>query len=128
MIKVTCVLSERQLEAELRRIFFPPGGRIRCVRCKSFRVKRVPSERRYHCPKCRTKFSLLSGTWLGRLRIPLTTFMLVLWCWMKEYSIPQAGDLTKLSVVSIRRFYRLFRLRVVKSVEFRPQESAQVDE
>ena len=102
MIRVSCSLSERQIACELRKIFFPPKGRICCVRCQSFRVKKVPKEDRYHCPKCRKKFSLLSGTWLGHLRIPLTTFMILLWSWMKGYSVDQAHDLTSLSVVTIR--------------------------
>ena len=128
MIRVSCSLSERQIACELRKIFFPPKGRICCVRCQSFRVKKVPKEDRYHCPKCRKKFSLLSGTWLGHLRIPLTTFMILLWSWMKGYSVDQAHDLTSLSVVTIRRFFRLFRLNIVKSVSFEPQDSVQVDE
>jgi len=128
MIRVSCSLSERQIACELRKIFFPPKGRISCVRCHSFRIKKVPKEDRYHCPKCRKKFSLLSGTWLGHLRIPLTTLMILLWCWMKEYSVVQAVDLTELSVPTIRRMYRLFRINIVKSVEFKPQEVVQVDE
>jgi len=47
---------------------------------------------------------------------------------MKEYSVVQAQDMTELSVPSIRRYYRLFRLHVVKSVVFEPQQSVQVDE
>ncbi len=128
MISVTCTLSERQIKAELRKIFFPPKGRMRCVRCRSFRVKKVPHEDRYHCSKCRRKFSLLSGTWLGHLRIPLTTFMILLWAWMREYPIEHATDLTALSAVTVRRFFRLFRRHVVKSVVFEPQEAVQVDE
>lgn len=128
MINVSCSLSERQIACELRKIFFPPKGRLKCVRCHSFKIKKIPSEERYHCPRCRKKFSLLSGTWLGHLHIPLTTFMILLWSWMKEYSVVQAVDLTGLSVPTIRRMYRLFRINVVKSVEFKPQESVQVDE
>lgn len=128
MIRVTCRLSEKQIECELRKIFFPPKGRLRCPRCMWWKVKKVPSEQRYHCPRCRKKFSLLSGTWLGHIRIPLTTFMILLWAWMKEYSIDHAMDLTELSHVSVRRYFRLFRLHVVKSVEFKPQEAVQVDE
>ena len=128
MIRVTCSLSERQIESEFRKIFFSPKGRLKCVWCRSFKVKKVKNEGRYHCPKCRKKFSLLSGTWLGHIRIPLTTLIILLWSWMKEYSVEQAMDLTKLSHVSVRRYFRLFRLYVVKSVEFKPQVSVQVDE
>jgi len=128
MIKVSCVLSERHLRSELRKIFFPPKGRLHCHHCKSFVVRKVKNEDRYYCPRCRKKFSLLSGTWLEHLRIPISTFMVLLWSWMNEYSIDQAGDLTALSVPSIRRYFRLFRIHVVKSVQFEPQDSVQVDE
>ncbi len=128
MIRVSCTLSERQIAAELRRIFFPPKGRVHCTRCGSFRIKRVRGEDRYHCPNCRKKFSLLSATWLGHLRIPLTTFMILLWAWMKEYSIQHTEDLTGLSHVSVRRYFRLFRIHVVKSIVFEPKEAVQVDE
>jgi len=128
MVKASCILSESQLRVEFRKIFFPPKGRLKCVRCRSFKIKKVPGEDRYHCPGCRKKFSLLSGTWLGHLRIPLTTFMILLWSWMKGYRIEQAADLTGLSQVTIRRFYRLFRVHVVKSAEFKPQQAVQVDE
>jgi len=128
MIKVSCALSERQLKAELRRIFFPPKGRLHCARCGTFRVKKVRSEGRYHCPRCRRKFSMLSGTWIGHLRIPLTSFMILLWAWMNEYSINHAGDLTGLSHVTVRRYYGLFRAHMVKSVAFKPQKAVQVDE
>lgn len=128
MIRVTCSLSERQIRCELRKIFFPPIGRLKCVHCHSFKTKKIPHEDRYHCPRCRKKFSLLSGTWLEHLRIPLSTFMILLWSWMKEYSVEQAADLTELSIPTIRRFFRLFRTHVVKSFEFKPQEAVQVDE
>lgn len=128
MIKVTCTLSESRLRVEFRKIFFPPKGRLHCIHCRSYVVKKVKSEDRYHCPRCRKKFSLFSGTWLEHLRIPLTTFMILLWSWMNEYSVDQAQDLTALSVPSIRRYFRLFRMHVVKSVAFEPQESVQVDE
>jgi transposase-like protein len=126
MISVSCSLSERKIETELRKIFFPPKGRLKCPHCGSFKVRR--SEERYRCPRCRKKFSLLSGTWLGHIRVPLSILMILLWSWIKGYSIDQAVDLTKLSRVSVRRYFRLFRLHVVKSVEFKPQDAVQVDE
>lgn len=128
MISVTCLLSERQIECELRKIFFPPSGRMKCPRCGSFKATRIPSERRYHCPRCRKKFSLLSHTWLGHMRISLTTFMILLYAWIKEYSVEHTMDLTTLSHVSVRRYFRLFRRNVVKSIEFKPQIAVQVDE
>ena len=127
MISVTCRLSERQLVAKLRAMFFAKG-RVRCTRCGYTHVYKLTNDGRYHCPRCRRKFSLLSHTWLRHLRIPLTTFMILLWAWMKGYSIVQAQDLTSISIPSISRYFRLFRLHVVKSVAFEPQNYVQVDE
>jgi transposase-like protein len=127
MINVSCSLSERQLVAELRKIFFKKG-RMCCTYCRHHQVYKLKNDGRYYCPRCRKKFSMFSGTWLRHLRIPLTTFMILLWSWMKGYSVDQACDLTKLSVPSIRRYFRLFRIHVVKSIAFEPQEAVQVDE
>jgi transposase-like protein len=126
MIRISCVLSQKQLEAEFRKMFFK--GRVHCTKCGYFRVYKLKNDGRYHCKRCRKKFSLYSHTWLRHIRIPLTTFMILLWCWMKEYSVIQACDLTNLSIPSIRRYFRLFRIHVVKSVAFEPQESVQADE
>jgi len=127
MIKISCKYSERELESILRKMFFPKG-RVYCTNCRYTHVYKLKNDGRYHCPRCRKKFSIFSHTWIRHIRIPLTTFMILLWCWMKEYSVVQAQDMTELSVPSIRRYYRLFRLHVVKSVVFEPQQSVQVDE
>jgi transposase-like protein len=127
MIKISCKYSERQLTNMLRTLFFP-HGRVHCTKCGYRRIYKLKNDGRYHCRRCRKKFSLFSHTWLRHIRIPLTTFMIVLWCWMKEYSIVQTQDLTGLSVPSIRRYFRLFRIHIVKSVAFEPRESVQVDE
>lgn len=127
MFTVTCTLTERQLKAALRRAVFP-RGRVRCLRCRSFTIKKVPHEDRYHCPRCRRKFSLLSGTWLKNLKIPLTTLAILLHAWQKEYTITQARELTQLSVPTIRRYFALFRQHIVQTVPFVPQEAVQVDE
>src|SRR3989344_34562 len=108
MIRISCKYSERQLEDMLRNMFFAKG-RVRCTTCGYTHIYKLKNDGRYHCPRCRKKFSLLSHTWLRHLRIPLTTFMILLWSWMKGYSIDQAHDLTSVSVPSIRRYFRLFR-------------------
>jgi transposase-like protein len=128
MIEVNCKFRERELLAKMRKILFPPKGRLHCRKCGSFRIKKVPKEERYHCPKCRRKFSLFSGTWLAHLRIPLSSFMILLWAWMREYSITQTSDLSAVSTVTIRRYFKLFRKHIVKNIVFEPHEAVQVDE
>lgn len=127
MFKVTCSLTERQLKAILRRAVFP-GGRLHCPRCRSFKIRKVAREDRYHCPRCRRKFSLLSGTWLKSAKVPLTTLIILLHAWKEEYTIKQTGELTELSVPTIRRYFRLFRQHIVKAASFEPLDNVQVDE
>lgn len=127
MFTVTCNFTERQLRTAVRRVVFPKG-RIRCPRCCSFRIKKVPSEERYHCPKCRRKFSLLSHTWLKDCKLPLTTLLLLLHAWQMEYTITHTQELVHLSVPSIRRYFSLFRVHIVKTVPFVAENDVQVDE
>jgi len=54
--------------------------------------------------------------------------MLLLALWIHEYSVEKAADQAEVSVPTVRRYYRLFRLHIVKSVEFKPQNNVQVDE
>lgn len=64
---------------------------------------------RYRCRKCRIRFSPLSHTWLANLKLPLTQFWLVLWCWMIQIPVKQTARMTKLSIPTIRHWFEIFR-------------------
>lgn len=125
MLEVSCALSEREARARLREIVFPKG-RVRCLHCGSHDIRAV--EKRWRCRKCRKKFSLFSHTWLKHLRLPVTTLFMLLDSWMHGRSVDEARRLTGVSRPTVYRANRLFRIHVVKSVAFKPQERVQVDE
>jgi transposase-like protein len=127
MFQANHALNERQIESRLRKIVFPKG-RLKCPHCGSFIVKRIKSEQRYHCRRCRKKFSLLSGTWMKDIKIPLAKFILLFEFWAEGYGVKDSSGLSKTSVPTVRRYFRLFRKNIVKTIDFRPQNNVQVDE
>lgn len=127
LMNVSCVLSERKVRAVLRQLIFKKC-RIHCSHCGHFRIISLKAENRYFCKSCRKKFSLLSGTWLKNTKIPLSLLILLMAFWLEDYQVKQCSQLVGLSVPTIRKYFRLFRLHVVKTIEFRPQNNVQVDE
>jgi transposase-like protein len=100
--------SETQIKKFLRKTVF--GSHIYCPECHS---RNVTSEtQRYWCRKCRTRFSLTSHTWLSHCKLPLEQFWMVLWCWTAQIPIRQTICLTKLSEVTIRKWFETFRLQL----------------
>lgn len=97
--------SDAQIRRFLRRILF--GKNMFCPVCRSQKV--VARQGRYHCRRCRVRFSLLSHTWLGDMKLPLQKFWLVLWAWCVKVPVPQAMALTMLSDDAVRRWYGRFR-------------------
>lgn len=127
MYKIKFVFNERQVRSKLRKIIFTKG-RLKCPHCSSFIIKRIKSEDRYYCKRCRRKFSLLSNTWMKDIKIPLPIFILLLQLWLEEYSIKNIKKLTKLSTPTIRRYFVLFRANIVNIADFSPKINVQVDE
>jgi len=99
------VPSEPQIKKLIRRAVF--GKNVFCPECRSRQVARY--EKRFRCKKCRTKFSLISHTWLAGMRLSLQKFWLLLWCWQRKAPVQQSMDLTRLSEKSVRHWYDLFR-------------------
>lgn len=105
MYKLNQIPSETQIRKYLRRILF--GKNIFCPKCKTRKI--FKSERRYFCQKCRVHFSLLSQTWLAGMKISLSKFWLILWCWTSQIPVRQAMSLGHLSEEAVRHWYDLFR-------------------
>lgn len=100
--------SEAKIRKHIRLCVF--GTTIHCPDCFSRNV--VAYESRYRCRKCKSKFSLLSHTWLANLKLPLSTFWLVLWCWVAQVPVKQTARLSGLSVRTIRHWFEVFRSRL----------------
>jgi len=74
MYQLKQIPSEAKIKKFLRQTIF--GSNVYCPRCKSSQVKR--SGERFHCRKCRRRFSLTSHTWLSNLKLPLQQLWMVL--------------------------------------------------
>lgn len=127
MLKLQLDFNDRQLQTKLRKIVFK-NGRLKCPHCSSFIIRKVKSEKRYYCKRCRKKFSTLSSSWLKNIKISISQFTVLLQLWLKGYGVAEAHELTKVSVPTIRKYYHLFRLNIVKSVDFKAENNVQVDE
>ena len=105
MYQLNQVPSEAQIKKYLRRIIF--GKNIFCPECRSQKIVRYQD--RYRCKKCRTKFSLISHTWLSGMKITYQKFWLVLWCWTSQIPVKQSMKLCGLSEEAVRRWFDRFR-------------------
>lgn len=113
MYTLNQVPSEAKIKKYLRRIVY--GKNMYCPKCLSRNV--VCYEDRYRCKRCRTKFSLLSHTWLSNLKLPLQLFWFLLWCWTTQIPVKQTKALTKLSEVTVRHWFDAFRNQLPKNRE-----------
>src|ERR1700735_3143386 len=105
MYALNQIPSEAQIRKYLRRILF--GKNIFCPACRSRKV--TVESGRYRCRDCRTRFTLLSHTWLSNLKLPLPKWWMLVWCWSTEIPILQTTALTKLSDVTVRHWFGMFR-------------------
>lgn len=62
------------------------------------------------------------------MKISFTTFFKLYLAWIKECPVNVAIEVCQVSEVTVRRYYRLFRQHIVKSIVFKPQDNVQVDE
>lgn len=116
--------SEAQIKKYLRRIIFG-SSKLYCPVCHH--TNPLAYEDRYRCRRCRTKFSLLSHTWLSNLKLPLQQWWMLLWCWTTRIPVQQAHKLTNLSEVTVYHWYDQFRCHLPE--EYHVLESiVQLDE
>lgn len=113
MYQLNQVPSEAQIKRYLRQAIF--GKNVFCPHCRSRSVLRY--ENRYRCKRCRGKFSLLSHTWLAKMKIALPKFWLMLWCWTTQVPIRQTMALTRLSEKATRHWFDKFREHLPQNPE-----------
>lgn len=111
MCDLTEIPSEAKILKFIRRILF--GKNVFCPECRSRDV--VVYESRYRCKRCRIKFSLLSHTWLANLKLPLSQFWTILWCWTAQIPVKQVESITGLSNKAVRYWYDTFRSNLPKN-------------
>lgn len=104
--------SEAKIRKFLRRTLF--GKNVFCPWCRSRKV--LSEKERYRCLICRQRFSLLSHTWLTNMKLPLTQFWIILWCWTTQIPIRQTASLTKLSIPTVYHWFDQFRLHLPQQI------------
>lgn len=125
MLTLKSNLSIKEIKATLRRMAFK-NGRLKCPHCSCFKVRHI--EKRYYCTRCRKKFSLVSNTWLKHIKLPLNDFASLLECWLNCSSVSDTSDQLNISRPTVYCYFRLFRLNIVKTLDFKPENKIQVDE
>ena len=121
--------SEKQIARMLKRIIF--GKNVRCPDCgRANHVQVLEKDRLWRCKKCRNKFSLISCTWLKSSKLPLQAIVCLVWAWQKKLNINQTRELlnNQLSIVTIRRYYELFRDNLPTQEDVVLQGKVQMDE
>lgn len=116
--------SDCKIRTYLKQLVF--GKNLKCPHCGCSRIKRY--DKRYHCRKCRKFFSLTSCNWLKSMKIPLSTFWLVLWCWTQKVPVDQTVKVTGLSETTIRRWFDKFRSKIPQEFALRLTKNIQIDE
>lgn len=127
MYQIKLDFSEQRIKTILRKIIFKKG-RLKCPCCGCFKILRIKKEDRYHCQRCRKKFSILSRTWLKNIKIPLPIFIILLSFWLEDVTVGLASKFTGLSRPTVYKYFRLFRKYIVQTIDFEVKNSVQVDE
>ncbi|MBI2637914.1 MAG: IS1595 family transposase [Candidatus Sungbacteria bacterium] len=125
MLTLKSSFNRKQIKAALRKMAFK-NGRLKCPHCSCFKVRSI--EKRYYCLRCRKKFSLASSTWLKHIKLPLEDFAALLECWLSGSAVLDASNHLKISRPTVYRYFRLFRLNIAKTLDFKPEKKIQVDE
>jgi len=110
MVTLQCNLSNRQIQAQFRKLIF--GKMIFCPKCGYTKIK--SRQERYWCPKCRSRFSLTSCTWLAGMKVPWDKLYLLLECWLKRMDLNLVVELANISYPTAFYWYRKFRQNVPK--------------
>lgn len=119
--------NEKQILRQLKKIVF--GKRVWCPDCgRQMHVVEIIKNKRWRCRKCRNKFSITSVTWLKGMKIGMEHLWALIWCWQKKLNVQQAIDFTGLSIVTVRRYYELFRDNLKLDYDVILEGKVQMDE
>jgi transposase-like protein len=75
-------------------------GKPACPYCRSIKVTPLYKERRYHCNKCNSSFSVTTRTAFHRTHLPLQKWFLAIHLIVGERRIISARDLSKILKVN----------------------------
>jgi len=119
--------TENQILKNLKRIIF--GKRLKCPDCgRQMYVVEIVKNKTFRCKKCRNKFSLTSINWLRGMKITYQHLWLLIYCWQKKLNVGQTVEISKLSLITVRRYYELFRDNLNLDTEVILEGKVQIDE
>lgn len=91
------------------------GDRVKCPRCCSVHCYEF-KKGQWRCRRCWYKFSLTSGTFLGKLKAPLALWHDLVWCFVLKLPAHRAGRLLKLaSYKTALRSYQIIRRAILQA-------------
>lgn len=102
--------SPKVLERTFKKLIF--GSHVHCLNCGSRNIRKIKSENRWRCKRCKLPFTVKSSSWLKGSKLSLQTIWLLLWCWQKKFSLQQSMELSELSYPTVRLWYETFRDRI----------------
>ena len=92
------------------------GARLRCLACAAPRPYRL-AEGRWRCGRCGYTFGLLTGTWLGQLRVAPATLLWLVKLFELEVTALQAAAQTGVSYPTALKTFTLLRRAILAEAE-----------
>ena len=98
-----------QTEIQAVKIIKKHLGRIYCPRCgRKHYIRKLP-EGRYHCKKCRYKFSLKTLLGLKHSKLNYKQILKLIHCFSEKYTLKSVMDIVSISYPTARKIYSQFR-------------------
>lgn len=116
--------SEANIRAFVRKLVF--GTHVRCPWCSTRKIANYSG--RFHCKKCRRKFSLTSVSWLSGMKLSWSQFWVLLRCWQQRHGLPVAMEIAGVSKPTARRWYRKFQYHLPYTQDQSLSGEVEVDE
>ena len=108
MFTIHASWSDAKTRTLIRKTIFV-HGRADCPACKVRRRFKSLSDGRYWCGRCRRKYSLKQLAGFQGSKLNMEKIVLLTRCFLKNYPLMVAEDVTGLSYPTVRRYYDLFR-------------------
>lgn len=99
-------LSDREILLQFAKCKF--GEKVSCRKCGWGKLIWF-DKRSFRCPKCWSKVSVTTETWLGKSRLPLRFWYEIAWCFVLAHSARKAGRLIEIPYKSVWSAYQRIR-------------------
>lgn len=118
MLTVHASWSAAKTAALIRQTIFSHGQAV-CPACLVHKRFKTLKDGRYWCSDCRKKYSLKILAGFKGSKLSLETIALLCRCFLKNYPLNVAQDVTGLSYPTVRRYYSSFRKKAAQFMKER---------